>query len=153
MDHSLFVHVVNGLQDLPDQICSVLLCIRSFLHDPIKQFTASHPTIIGQKDKEKRKKLALIDSQLRSNCWWTGSIDPRKTSIHFFLFFFSRSTRYRSTITTIETMMMMMASVRVEVPQTRKWTFRAQGPRPTTLFIDLFLCASRAIMQSSNEVP
>lgn len=43
MDHSLFVHVINGLEHLPDQIRCVLLCVRSFLNDPVKQFTTGYP--------------------------------------------------------------------------------------------------------------
>lgn len=43
MDHSLFVHVVDGLQDLPDEVGSVLLRVRAFLDDPIEQFTTGHP--------------------------------------------------------------------------------------------------------------
>jgi len=42
MDHSLFVHVVDGLEDLADEVCCVLLRVRAFLDDPVKQLTARH---------------------------------------------------------------------------------------------------------------
>ena len=46
MDHSLFVHVVDGLQDLSHQICCIFFSVRSFLHDTIEQFTTCHSALI-----------------------------------------------------------------------------------------------------------
>lgn len=49
MDHSLFVHVINSLEDLPDQVGRVFLRVRSFLDDAIKQFAASDPVNIERR--------------------------------------------------------------------------------------------------------
>ena len=42
MDHSLFVHVVDRLENLADEVCCVLLRVRAFLDDPVKQLTPRH---------------------------------------------------------------------------------------------------------------
>lgn len=40
VDDSLFVHVVYSFQDLPYEVCSILLCVGTFLNYPVKQFPA-----------------------------------------------------------------------------------------------------------------
>ena len=42
MHDALLVHEVDGGQNLPDQIRSVLLRVRPLLNDPVKQLTAGH---------------------------------------------------------------------------------------------------------------
>ena len=64
VDHSLFMHIVNGLEDLADEVCSVLLRVRAFLDDPVKQLTARysiHPPH-EQKKEEGTKKMLLVPS-------------------------------------------------------------------------------------------
>lgn len=37
------VEVVHGIQDLSDQCARILLCVKSFFHDSVKQLSPRHP--------------------------------------------------------------------------------------------------------------
>jgi len=48
VNDSLAVHVVDGLEDLLDQICSIPLGVAALFHDPVEQFAAIDPRGRGQ---------------------------------------------------------------------------------------------------------
>lgn len=47
MNDALAVHVVDGLEDLLDQVRRVLFRVASLFHDPVEEFAAIDPAFIG----------------------------------------------------------------------------------------------------------
>lgn len=64
VNDSLFVHVVDGFQNLPDEIRCILFRIRSFLDDAVKQFPTSH-SILKKKKQVMYIYRARIDRERR----------------------------------------------------------------------------------------
>lgn len=51
MNDALTVHVVDGLEDLLDQVCRVLFRVAPLFHDPIEKFAAVD-SVIGWRSLE-----------------------------------------------------------------------------------------------------